>query len=260
MRHRRGKGRRYVADVVERVRVLIVGTTWSEAEIARRVGIGVATVQGWKVRRRWQRPQGVSVSTRKVASARPDFTRRCYEAFGRIESLAERLASAEGANALTQERARALADAARSVCCPGRQAMKLGLVRLSLRPPGGQGEPYADDVAAHARELVEGTILGQKEIAATVGVSHMTIGHWARSGNWRRPPGCVRAFHERRERAEPEPRQASGRAWKMGVDRRGRLARESSTNGVILRSGPQARVSKDARRWRARCFRARFER
>lgn len=120
-RNRRGKGRRYVADVVERVRALIVGTTWSEAEIARRVGIGVATVHGWKVRRNWQRPPGVSVSTRKVSSDRAGFTRRWREAMRHVERLAGCLASAEGTDAATIEKAKSLADAARIACHPARR-------------------------------------------------------------------------------------------------------------------------------------------
>lgn len=87
-RLRRGKGRRYVADVVEQVRVLIVGTTWPEAEIARRVGIGVGTVHGWKMRRKWQRPPGVSLSTRKVATSRAGLTRRCREGLRQLEDMA----------------------------------------------------------------------------------------------------------------------------------------------------------------------------
>ena len=62
-------------------------------------------------------------------------------------------------------------------------------VRLSLRPPGGQGQPYGDDVVELARELVETTTLTNSAIADRVGVSHMTIARWARSGNWRQPYG-----------------------------------------------------------------------
>jgi transposase len=35
-----------------------------------------------------------------------------------------------------------------------------------------------------ARELAETTLLTRREIAARVGVSHMTITRWARSGGW----------------------------------------------------------------------------
>ena len=45
-RYRHGKGRPYTADVVDRVRVLVEGSTWPEAAIARQVGIGVATETG----------------------------------------------------------------------------------------------------------------------------------------------------------------------------------------------------------------------
>lgn len=89
-RNRRGKGRPYSADTIEQVRVLVTGRTWPEAVIAAQVGVGVATVHGWKVRRGWQRPPGVSVSTRKVAPSRAGFTRRCREALRRIERLAAR--------------------------------------------------------------------------------------------------------------------------------------------------------------------------
>jgi transposase len=55
----------------------------------------------------------------------------------------------------------------------------------AFRPVGGQGQPYDDDVVAIARSLVLTTELTFKEIAARVGVSHMTIGRWARAGRWR---------------------------------------------------------------------------
>ena len=87
-RYRRGKGRGYVADVVEKVRVLLTGTTWPEDEIAERVGIGVATVHGWKIARGWQRPDGASTSTRKVGVVRSGLTHRCRGALRTIESRA----------------------------------------------------------------------------------------------------------------------------------------------------------------------------
>ena len=68
-----------------------------------------------------------------------------------------------------------------------------GLYRLSIRPPGGQGRPYGDDVVALARRPVETTTLTQKEIGARIGVSHMSVGRWAKAGKWRRPPGAARA-------------------------------------------------------------------
>ena len=88
-RFRRGKAwRRYVPDVVEQVRALIEGTDWPEAYVAKRVGIGVATVNGWKRRHCWRRPVGASVSTRTVPLARSGFTRHAREGLRRVEQLA----------------------------------------------------------------------------------------------------------------------------------------------------------------------------
>lgn len=126
-RFRRGKGTRYVPDVVERVRVLMVGTTWPHAVIAARVGVGVGTVQAWKVRGRWQRPQGASISTRKVVSSRAGFPRRWREAVEQLEHLAlaeaERIALADPADTTTLERAQAVAQAAGAarLTVPGRR-------------------------------------------------------------------------------------------------------------------------------------------
>ena len=123
-RYRRGKGRRYVPDVVARVRVLIERTTWPETAIAAQVGIGIGTVHRWKVTRGWRRPDGVPLATRKVGVARAGFTRRCREALLRVERLAtveaERLEGAAPPNE-GAERARALAAAARDALRPARR-------------------------------------------------------------------------------------------------------------------------------------------
>ena len=87
-KEQRGRGknwRLYRPDVVERARVLVEGTTWPEAYIAKRIGIGVTTVHRWKVARGWRRPEGTPLSTRKVAVGRAGFTRRCLEALRAIE-------------------------------------------------------------------------------------------------------------------------------------------------------------------------------
>lgn len=68
-----------------------------------------------------------------------------------------------------------------------------GLVRLSLRPRGGQGHPYGDDVVALVRSLVEATTLSHAQIGERVGVSHMTVCRWRKAGKWRRPAGAGRA-------------------------------------------------------------------
>lgn len=93
--------------------------------------------------------------------------------------------------------------------------MTPGLVRLSLRPAGGTGEPYGDDTVAVARELVEGTCLSQRAIAARIGISQAALGVWIRSGGWHRPPGSIRPFHQRRETNDPTHRKARSRAWRL---------------------------------------------
>ena len=72
----------------------------------------------------------------------------------------------------------------------------LSPVRISVRPVGGQGQPYGDDVVELARELVEETALTQKQIGARVGVSHMTVCRWARAGKWQRPFEAARPLDE----------------------------------------------------------------
>ncbi|WP_375461368.1 hypothetical protein [uncultured Enterovirga sp.] len=123
---RRGKNwRRYVPDVVERVRELIEGTTWPEAAIAERVGIAVATVHGWKVRRGWRQPPDASVSTRKVGIERAGFTRRWREALRDLEALAfaeaARLADEEPVDQAALSRAVAIIVAAQRAARPPRQ-------------------------------------------------------------------------------------------------------------------------------------------
>jgi predicted transcriptional regulator len=89
-------------------------------------------------------------------------------------------------------------------------------VRLSLRPRGGKGEPYADDVVAQVRELVEETRLSQKEIGAIVGVSHTCVSNWTRSGGWKRPPGTARPLAEQSDRLKAmKRRDARTRAWQL---------------------------------------------
>jgi hypothetical protein len=117
-RFRRGRGRRYVPDVVEQVRVLVEGTTLPQAAIAARTGLGVATIHAWIHRRGWTRPADASLSTRRVGVERAGFTRRLREGLRRAEALAareaERLAGAAEPDAAAMRQAHALADAARA--------------------------------------------------------------------------------------------------------------------------------------------------
>jgi hypothetical protein len=117
-RYRRGKGRPYVPDVVEQVRVLVEGTTLPQAAIAARTGLGIATIHAWIHRRGWTRPPDASRSTRAVGVERAGFTRRLREALRRAEVLArgeaERLAREVIPDAAAIGRLQALADAARA--------------------------------------------------------------------------------------------------------------------------------------------------
>ena len=110
-RFRRPFGWPYVPDVVERVRVLVEGTTWSEKAIAARTGVGATTVHGWIHRRGWRRPPGASRSTRRVGLARAGFTRRLRHALARVEALAARGGRTTKIHALTG------GSAARSPSC-----------------------------------------------------------------------------------------------------------------------------------------------
>ena len=105
--------------------MLVEGTAWPEAAIAARTGVGVGTVNAWKARRGWRRPEGASVSTRKVALSRAEFSRRCRVALGRVERLAaeeaERLRGAEPCDEAALSRAKALADAARRARHPAQR-------------------------------------------------------------------------------------------------------------------------------------------
>lgn len=118
-RYRGGNGCAYTADVVERARVLVVGTTWPEAAIAAHVGIGVATVNGWKRQRGWQRPEGVPLARRAVGLHRAGFTRRVRAAFERLATLAsyELARCRRGDDAEALRRAEELVERVRDAAC-----------------------------------------------------------------------------------------------------------------------------------------------
>lgn len=204
-RFKRFVGKPYVPDVIERVRVLVEGTALSQAAIAARTGIGATTVNTWIKRRRWTRPQDAARWPRAAALDRADLGRRFRLDFEIVQRLAE-----EAAGRLEQEmdpkavrRARDLAERARRAAfvqdthAPGRRGRLrvppddgFGLIRLSTQPPGGQGQPYEDDVVAGARRLVETTTMGRDDIARQVGVCAMTISRWTRANGWVRPYGA----------------------------------------------------------------------
>ena len=58
-----------------------------------------------------------------------------------------------------------------------------------------RGRPYAADAVGIVRDLVTGTLLSQKRIAAQAGVSQPTVSNWIRKRGWTRPaprPGSRR--------------------------------------------------------------------
>ena len=91
-----------------------------------------------------------------------------------------------------------------------------GLIRLSVRPSGGQGQPYGDDVVALARELVETTWLTQRQIGARIGVSHMSVCRWARAAGWMRPNGSGKPPDERGDSFRAMQRfETRTRPWRL---------------------------------------------
>ncbi len=224
-RFRSGRGRRYVPDVVERVRVLVEGTALSQAAIAAKTGIGVTTVFNWTKRRGWARPAEAERWKPLVAAERAGFGPPLRAGFGRVGAMAERelarlaaerrrIAAEIAATARLAARARRRAelhgrDMAQAPRLPVRRDDGTGPIRLSTRPRGRTGAARPEDLVAHARGLIEGTILPQADIARRLGVSRPTLIRWAQAGGWIRPVGAPAPFGEarhsrerRRERSE----------------------------------------------------------
>src|SRR4051794_21670724 len=150
-RFRGGRGRRYVPDVVDRVRVLVEGSVFSLAEIAKRTNVGQTTVDRWMRRRGWQRPEQAPLSTRLVATARSGLGPGIAAAASRLPAGAARLADATAADAETRQRAGNVALQAR------RLAAHLGRIddahppRLVYPPPRRRDLPREAALVAEAR-------------------------------------------------------------------------------------------------------------
>jgi transcriptional regulator with XRE-family HTH domain len=177
-----------VPDVVERVRVLVEGTIYSQAEIAARTGIGQSTVDRWMRRHGWQRPEMAPLSTKLVATARSGLGPRIAAAASRLASVAARLAEADvaAADPETRKRAGTVALQAR------RLAAHLGRLedpdppRLIYPPPRRRDLPREAALVAEARDLVERTNLKQSDIARRLGLSKPTLIAWMQIGGWHR--------------------------------------------------------------------------
>jgi transcriptional regulator with XRE-family HTH domain len=159
-----------VPDVVERVRVLVGGSAYSQAEIAARTGIGQSTVDRWMRRHGWQRPAEAPLSTRLIATARSGLGPSLAAAAARLASVAARVAED---NPDSRRRAGAVAAQAR------RLAQHLG--HLDERDL-----PREAALVAEARDLVERTILTQSDIARRLGLCKPTLIAWMQIGGWHR--------------------------------------------------------------------------
>jgi transposase len=177
-----------VPDVVERVRVLVEGSAYSQAEIAARTGIAQSTVDRWMRRHGWQRPAEAPLSTRLVATVRSGLGPRIAAAASRLAALAARLAEADvaAADLETRKRAGTVALQAR------RLAAHLGRLedpdppRL-LRPPLRRRDlPREAALVVEARDLVERTAMKQSDIARRLGLSKPTLIAWMQIGGWHR--------------------------------------------------------------------------
>jgi hypothetical protein len=200
-RFKRGRGRRYVPDVVERVRVLVEGTGLSEAAIAARTGLGVTTIHRWRAERGWARPLAASPWTRTVAVDRAGLGEDLPAGFARVEALARRALGRLAGEEHEAARAEAgrLAAAARRTgrryarTRPGAPVWSLPAlddwprVRVGPRLPAGRDRPRGDELVASARDLMEGTTIRQSDIARQLGLSVPTLIAWARDGGWIRP-------------------------------------------------------------------------
>lgn len=231
-RFKRGS-RRYIPDVVERIRVLVEGTGLSQAAVAARIGVSQSTV--WRLTRRhgWTRPAEVEPWTPILAATRAGLGRPLRIGYGRVEALAERerrrLLAAEGPDAAAVGRAARLVEAARQAGAIYRDRAAaprlriaaasdgLGLVRLSARAVRPFGRRADDSMVALARDLVERTATPQAEIARHIGVDKGTLSRWRGEGGWVRPADAphpagprVRGRARRNERTEAR-RQAQER-------------------------------------------------
>lgn len=209
-RFKRGRGRRYVPDVVERVRVLVEGTALSQAAIAAKTGLGVTTVSNWTRRGNWTRPLEAARWKCLVRLDRAGLGPRLRSGFGRVEALTRRelgrVAGAANPDTGATERVRRLAEAARRQAghfdrpaevppwIRSARAGGDGVVRLSGQPRGKRGGngrgPWDEEAVAAAQRLVERTTLRQTEIARQIGIHPSTLSAWRQAGGWARPPGA----------------------------------------------------------------------
>jgi transposase len=79
-----------------------------------------------------------------------------------------------------------------------------------LLPLARFGRPYGGDAVGLARDLVTGSILPIRRVAAQVGVSPSTVLGWAARRGWERPPAKSRSRREAAERRAAAMADATG--------------------------------------------------
>jgi transposase-like protein len=200
LRDPKRRRRPYRPEVVEAVRALL-GTGLRFAEIAAQTGVGEATVGRWSRRFRFGAGEGGSADLAPVSSPaaaeQPEWGTRTRMGEERRPGRYP---------PETREAARALVEGTRLGL--ERIGLELGIGPATLsrwvrrcrwqRPATAaharparyrvpRGRPYAGDAVEKVRDLVTGTLLSQKRIAAQAGVSQPTVSIWIRKRGSVRP-------------------------------------------------------------------------
>lgn len=223
-RFKRGRGRPYTPDVVQRIRVLAEGTALSQAAIAAKAGVAQSTVWRLCQKHGWRRTADTERWKPLVAVDRIGLAAPLAAGYGRVAALAgrerDRLVAEKARIEAAIDAVDTLGQAARRRAAlfagAGRSTTRIvvapdsgvGPVRLSTGPRRGHAARPVD-LVAKARHLVETTVLPQAEIVRRIGISKPTLISWAQNGGWVRPVHAPQPFgfsaatrDRRRERTE----------------------------------------------------------
>lgn len=184
LRQRTGSGRPTRPEFVAPVRALVETTILPMREVAARVGVSRNTVVRLTARNGWTRPRPARLPVRGQRGGGHPIA---------PDVVAEARRLLEGSR-LTFGQVSRLTGVSRTTLC---RWCKRGRWNRP-EPPGGmrppryfryrrRGLPYAADAVGRVRDLVTGTLLSQKKIATTVGVSQERVSAWTRRRGWLRP-------------------------------------------------------------------------
>ncbi len=169
---------------VAAVRALVEDTRLTARAVADEGGMKRSTVGSLQTRRGWTRPRPARLPVRgQRGGGHPIASDVVAEARGMLEG-----------SRLTFGEVSQLTGVSRTTLC---RWCKRGRWNRP-EPPGGlrppryfryrrRGLPYAADAVGRVRDLVTGTLLSQKKIATTVGVSQERVSAWTRRRGWLRP-------------------------------------------------------------------------